>query len=72
MTDKPSHSRYRRALREEAERERRLALFDEMLEALREAHQVIGLEHTLRPDYGWLEWLDEKITPVIAKAEGKS
>ena len=56
----------------QTENERRLALFDEMLAALREAHQVIGLEHTIRTDYGWREWLDENITHVIAKAEGKS
>ena len=63
MTDKPSHSRYRRALREEAERERRLALFDEMLEALKLASSIIG-----HPD----DSVSQSIVELIAKAEGKS
>ena len=54
------------------ENERRLALFDEMLEVLREVSRTLTLEDALHPDYGWAEFVMERIVPVLAKVEGKS
>jgi hypothetical protein len=48
------------------------AINADLLAALTEVVSAIRIEHSLRPDYGWQEWLDEYILPAIEKAKGQA
>ena len=41
----------------------------QLLRALVQAAQAMSVEHALVPEYGWGEFLDNHIRPVIAAAE---
>lgn len=49
---------------------RLIAAAPEMYEALKQARTAMRVEHSLHPDYGWGEFAEELITPLLAKIDG--
>ena len=41
----------------------------ELIALVGNCRMVLKFEHTLRPDYGWLEWITENIDPVLSRME---
>jgi hypothetical protein len=50
---------------------RLIAAAPDLLEALKECYKVLTLEKVFNPDYGWGDFVENTILPIIQKAEGK-